>query len=99
MYDRIIVKKIIEDIQNGAVDPQSAMSLIKAVVKYTKGDQDAVVDILETLQKGPDGVSGTSDDIPESTLEIVRFMLEHDVVRELVEELRKRVITWFPCLK
>lgn len=99
MQDRVIVKRIMEDIRNGAVNPQSALSLIKAVVKYTKGDEEAVVDILDTIQKGPDGISGTSDDIPESTLEIVRFMLQHNVIRELVQELGRRVITWFPCLK
>lgn len=98
MYDRMVVKRILSDIQNGKLDSTNAMSLIKAVVAYTKGNEEAVVDILDTLQKGPDGISGTSDDIPESTLEIVRFMLQHDVIRDLVIELRKRAIGCFPCL-
>lgn len=98
MHDRVVVKRILDDIRNGKLDSKNAMSLIKAVVSYTKGDEEAVVAILDTLQKGPDGISGTQDDIPDETLQIVRFLLEHNVIRDLVVELRRRALGCFPCL-
>jgi hypothetical protein len=90
MYDRIAVKRILLDIQNGKINPNSAMALIKAATTYAKGDREAVMDIMDILARGPDGVSGTSDDIPESTLKIVRFLLDSDVLYDIVTELRRR---------
>lgn len=96
MYDRIIVKRILEDIQNGTLNADSAISLVKAVTKYARGDKESVADVLDILARGPDGISGTSDDIPEKTLQVVRFFLDSDVVSDLVTEFSTCLTTCTP---
>lgn len=89
--------RILEDIRNGAIDPNNAIDIVKASAKYVRGDREAVVDIIASIAKGPDGISGTADDIPPKTLTTLKMLLEQSLVATLAQELYTKSRAWSCC--
>lgn len=90
MIDRNTVNRLYHDIKRGAINPNNIINIIKAVAKYAKGDSEASMEILDLVARGPDGIKGTADDIPESTLVVLRAVLNTGIVPDLIAELSKK---------
>lgn len=67
--------------------PTSAIDLIRIVKAYVS-DTDAVIEIIEKIAAGSDGIQGTQDDLvsPE-IINTVKVLLSHGVMREITEEI------------
>lgn len=84
-------KKIIQDIENGSVDPTDALDIIKKVAKIVRGDKEAAVDVIEILARGPDKILGTPDDlIPPQTVKQLKALLDTALVAQLAYELSSK---------
>lgn len=79
-------------LSHGTVDPRSAISIIRATTEVAQSivgpTKTNLVDIIEgvivKIAKGRDGVLGTTDDvISADVLDILRMMLEHQLVRDV----------------
>lgn len=90
MIDRRTINSLYQDIKTGKINPSNIVTLVKAVTKYAKGDTEASMEILEIIAKGPDGIHGTADDIPESTIAVLRAVLNTGIVPDLIAELSKK---------
>jgi len=90
MSTRIVVQRIYSEIRNGKIDANNIINIVKAVTKHARGDQEAVTEILSLIARGPDGIQGTADDVPESTLRILKTVLSTGIVPDLVTELSRR---------
>jgi hypothetical protein len=90
MIDRRTINRLYQDIKSGKINPTNIVNIIKAVSKYAKGDSEASMEILELVARGPDGIQGTEDDIPQSTLVVLRAVLQTGIVPDLIAELSKK---------
>ena len=79
-----LAAKIVQKIKAAKIDPGNAIEIVKAVVKAAKGDADAAVRVVDLLANGLDGVAGTSDDIPESTIRVLKVLLENQLVADFM---------------
>lgn len=93
MSSRDIAKKIIDLINQKRLDVKSAIDLVKIAmqeVEKMKGmtgveKQKMVIDIIEEVAKGEDGVIGTSDDlIPKYIMDGVKALLDYNLVPSVV---------------
>jgi hypothetical protein len=66
--------------------------------KNKPGDTKEMVEqVLITIARGPDNVSGTQDDlIPQQTLDHILQLLRNGLVSDFVEYLSSKK-KWFPC--
>ena len=90
-----VATKVRDMLARGAVDPHSAISIIRAttevaqsVVGPSRKTSTNIVDIIEAviieIAKGRDGVLGTADDlISADILDILQSMLNQRLVRDL----------------
>ncbi len=67
--------------------PSSAVDLIRIVKAYVQ-DNDSVVRFIEIIAAGNDGIAGTQDDlVPVEIVNTVKMLIQHDIVREIAEEV------------
>lgn len=72
-------------IAQGSLSPFNAMGIIRAVCEqgFTR---DAILEAVEDLAKGPDGVANTSDDlIPMPTVMVLTTLLRTGVVHDMID--------------
>lgn len=98
-----VTSDILLAIQSHVVDPENAISILKQIVKLVNGDIDAAVDIVTQLARGPDGISGTADDIiPPATIAALQALLDSDLVGKVAVELStfspgRTLSRFWPC--
>lgn len=83
-----LAQKIVQKIKAAKIDPQNAIEIVKHVVKAAKGDAQAAVQAVDLLANGLDGEAGTSDDIPESTIRVLKVLLENQLVADFIVSSR-----------
>ncbi len=71
--------------KNREFNSASAIEIVRAVGRVS-ARWDIVEAVVEEIAKGPDGVIGTDDDlIPQKTLESLRALLDHGVVKDITD--------------
>lgn len=91
----VVAKRILADVASNKIDGRNAISIVMAVARYVRGDGDAATEVLECLAKGPDGMLGTADDLPPSTVKALRRLLDTALVAQLAQQLGTR--RWSCC--
>jgi hypothetical protein len=70
-------------ISRGDVDASSAFGILKSAAAVG-ASWEMAESVLVELAKGADGIAGTADDlIPSSTVQLIKVMLRHGVVRDI----------------
>lgn len=79
---------VIANIKKGTLNPTNAIDIVKHVADLVRGDREAAIEILSVVARGPDGISGTTDDVfPPATLSQIRTLLDNDLVGHLTTAL------------
>lgn len=92
-------------IKGGSLNAKSVSAILTAVTLRAKASDLTVGDIVECIEimcRGKDGVAGTADDlIPSSTLVALRALLEHDLVADLTRGMLEGMLegpkSWNVC--
>lgn len=71
--------KILQEIQDGKIDPVSAIEIVKRVAKVVRGDKEAAVEIIDILV--------TKDELPPETARALKALLDTALVSQLAYEL------------
>lgn len=94
MSIHIAAQKIRTMINHGNVDATSVSSIVKAATSIVNNPWD-VVEVIEELAKGADGIEGTRDDlICPSTMAKLRVLLRHDLVEDLASVFAQSMTIW-----
>lgn len=81
---RQVAQKVRDMIAGGGVNVASAFDILRTAASVG-ASWEIAEEVLVEIAKGADGVSGTADDlIPAQTLEVIRFLLNNGVVRDIV---------------
>ena len=90
-------------IKGGKLNATSVSAILKAVTIRAQasdlGTKD-IVECIEILSRGRDGVAGTADDlIPASTIVALKVLLDNDLVAELSKSMLEEVPkpSWITC--
>jgi len=90
-------------IKGGKLNASSVSAILKAVTLRAQASDLSskdIVECIEILSRGRDGVAGTDDDlIPASTIVALKVLLENDLVAELSKSMLENVpkLRWIPC--
>ena len=81
-------------INRGHVDAASVTSIVKAATSLVNNPWD-VVEVIEELAKGADGIEGTKDDlISPDVMAKLRVLLRHDLVEDMADVLGQSKSLW-----
>lgn len=81
---RIVASYVRELIARGDVDATSVFGILSNAA-CIGGSWAVAEEVLVELAKGADGISGTTDDlIPPMTVQLIKVMVRHGVVRDIV---------------
>jgi hypothetical protein len=90
-------------IKGGKLNASSVSAILKAVTLRAQASDLSskdIVECIEILSRGRDGVAGTDDDlIPASTIVALKVLLENDLVAELSKSMLENVPkpSWITC--
>lgn len=88
-----VAPQIITLIAEKKIDIKSAVDIVKVTMQEVEkmkslsglAKQKIVLEVIKDIAKGPDGISGTSDDlIPEHIMAGVHTLIEHELLPAII---------------